>query len=134
MQYARFRTPMWNTYTVSADLGFDPDINGTTTGLTVLTGSAHHEVDISMDRGYFSIFVGNTGGAVQSGELPDQASYHLDVVVTPASVQVSIDGVALDPIPLDAAHPWEASGGVGLLSHRDSDAAPVSVISNLTIH
>ena len=33
-----------------------------------------------------------------------------------------------------AAHPWEASGGVGLLSHRDSDAAPVSVISNLTIH
>lgn len=134
VQYARFRTPMWNTYTVSADLGFDPDINGTTTGLTVLTGSAHHEVDISMDRGYFSIFMGNTGGAVQSGELPDQASYHLDVVVTPASVQVSIDGVALDPIPLDAAHPWEASGGVGLLSHRDSDAAPVSVISNLTIH
>jgi peptidoglycan/xylan/chitin deacetylase (PgdA/CDA1 family) len=134
VQYARFHTPMWSTYKVSADLGFDPDVPGTSTGVTVFTGSARHEVDVSVDRGYFSIFVGNTGASVRSGDLPDQPTYHVEVAATPTGVAVTIDGMAVEPLVFDPAPPWEIAGGIGLLSHRDSAEAPVSVVSNLEVH
>jgi hypothetical protein len=58
----------------------------------------------------------------------------VEVAATPTGVAVTIDGMAVEPLVFDSAPPWEIAGGIGLLSHRDSAEAPVSVVSNLEVH
>jgi peptidoglycan/xylan/chitin deacetylase (PgdA/CDA1 family) len=136
VQYARIRTTMWSNYTVSADLVFDPDTEGTTTGLSMFVGNIKHEVIVTMNHGHYSVSFGNSEEDVASGDLDSMPVYHLDITATPTIMSISINGQPLPPVvvPPDSAHgPREVGGGIGIISHRASDTSPVSVISNLTI-
>jgi biofilm PGA synthesis lipoprotein PgaB len=136
LQYARFRTSMWNTYIMSADVGgFSYSGDDTTTGLSVLTGDVEQEVDISIADGFYSIHVGFAGKVpVSSGGLPDRTSYHVVVVVTPAVVIVTIESQDPVVIFLEPATPRLSAGGIGVNCHREFDTSPPGVISNLRLH
>jgi hypothetical protein len=135
-QYAPFRTSMWNAYTVAAELGgFSAEGDGTTTGLSVLTGDPQHEVDIEISSAEYSIRRGfGAEEAVASGPLLEATSHHVEAVVSPEQVIVTIDGDAPLTVPLKAKGPRQIGGGIGLIGDRESDTSPAPVVSGLAVY
>ena len=134
-QYAPDRTTMWNTYTVSADLGGFGQSDGTTTGLSVLVGDPRHQTDLSVSSDAYRVDVGygDTKPAA-SGDLKKAASHHVEMRVTPASVIVTIDDNTPQIISLAPAAPRLTGGGIGITADRESDSSPPSVIGNLRVY
>jgi biofilm PGA synthesis lipoprotein PgaB len=137
-QYARYRTAMWNTYTVSADLGsFAGSADGTTTGISVLAGDSRHQVDLNIGGGNYQVSIGFDTGRppFAAGPLPDPEakSYHVRMQVTPQQVTVTIDDDMTVVVPLDPAEPRGTGGGIGINGHREYDTSPVPRIANLTV-
>jgi biofilm PGA synthesis lipoprotein PgaB len=137
-QYARYRTAMWNTYTVSAELGsFRGSADGTSTGVSVLAGDSRHQVDLNIGGGSYSVTVGFDGGRppFASGPLPDPEaeSYHVRMQVTPQQVMITIDDDTTVAVPLDPAEPRGSAGGIGINGHREYDTSPLPRIGNLTV-
>ena len=137
-QYARYRTAMWNTYTVSADLGdFAGSADGTTTGISVLAGDSRHQVDLTIGGGSYSVTIGFDSGQppFASGPLPDPeaASYHALLQVTPRQVTITIDDQTTVVVPLTPAEPRGTAGGIGINGHRQYDTSPLPRIGNLTV-
>ncbi|AFM18861.1 putative xylanase/chitin deacetylase [Mycolicibacterium chubuense NBB4] len=135
-QYAPYRTSMWNAYTVSADLGgFSSAGDGTTTGLSVLTGDPQHEVDIEISSAEYSIRRGyGQEEAVAAGHLVEAAAHHVEAVVRPENVTVTIDGGSPQVVPLNSAGPRQIGGGIGLIGDREFDASPTPVVSGLAVY
>jgi hypothetical protein len=81
---------MWNSYSVSADVGgFTASGDGTTTAIAVLAGDSRHEVLLSMSAGFYQVNVGYLSDEpFATGDLPDAASYHVNL-------QVAADGVTI---------------------------------------
>jgi poly-beta-1,6-N-acetyl-D-glucosamine N-deacetylase len=134
--YARFRTSMWNTYTMSVDLGgFSHPGDGTTAGLSVLAADPNHEVDLSISSGAYTVTVGfSATQPVAFGKLPDATWYHVDVVVTPALVIITIDGKQSQLIFLPPTALRLTGGGIGVRSHSEFVSSPPSEFANLTVH
>jgi hypothetical protein len=123
---------MWENYTVSADLVF-PD-KGTTTGLSVYVGNLSHEVVLSVNRGYYSISFADSEIDTSAGDLPDSDAYHVDVNVSPTQVSCAINGEPMPPVSIGPpSGPRTIAGGIGIISHRTTNASPVSIVDNLVI-
>ena len=134
VDYQRMRTVMWDTYTVSADLVFET--GSVATGMVVFVGSSQHQVVATFTRGSYEVTIGNASESIASNpNLPDDepVTYHVEIAATPTSVTVTIDGQQQATLPLTDVGPRRATGGIGLISHRMSDTAPVSIVDNLTI-
>jgi hypothetical protein len=135
LDYQRWRTGMWNTYTVSADLVFEDA--GVMTGLTAFSGNTAHRVVAAFTPGSCEVTIGDASEpAASSSDLPDVApvTYHVEIAVNPKAATVTVDGVQLAALPLPKAGPRRATGGIGIVSHRLSDTAPVSIVDNLAIN
>lgn len=135
LQYQRIRTVAWQSYTVSADLGFEPAMaDGISTGIALFVGSLRHQVLVTVARGYYAVYVADADAPVASGGLIDMDIYHVDIAVGSTAIAVSVNGDPLPVVQLPAeAKVREAAGGIGLVSHRESDGSPVSTIANLVI-
>jgi hypothetical protein len=135
LQYARYRSSMWNNYTVSADIGtFEYSGDGTTTGLTVLVGDSRHEVQLSISSSAYQVVQGYLSPTdIASGMLPPAPSYRALMSVTPDQVVVAIDGQTVAVVPVHSDAPHETAGGISVSAHREYDSSPVSYISDLAI-
>ncbi|WP_163700777.1 polysaccharide deacetylase family protein [Mycolicibacterium agri] len=135
LQYARYRSSMWDTYTVSADIGtFTHSADGTTTGLTVLVGDSRHEVQLSVSSQAYHISQGyRSPVVVAAGPLPPAPSYHAVIAVTPEQVVVTIDDQTVATVPVRSEKPHATAGGISVSAHRKYADSPVPVIANLEI-
>lgn len=132
VQYARVRTTMWERYTVSADLVF-PD-KGITTGISTYVGNLAHEVVLSINKGYYSLSFGDSEIDVAAGDLDEMEVYHVEITATPTAVTCAINGQQMPVVNIGPplGHRMLA-GGIGIISHRTTDSAPMSIIDNLAI-
>ena len=134
-QYAPYRSTMWNSYTVSADLaGFAAPGDGTSTEITVLAGDSQHKVSLNMSSGYYQVNVGHhSSEPFASAELPEAASHHVEMRVTAQAVSITIDENTVVDVPLAAPKPRTAAGGFSISGRREFDTSPVPEIRGLVI-
>jgi biofilm PGA synthesis lipoprotein PgaB len=135
-RFARQRTTMWNSYTVSADLGgFGEPGGGASTGLTVLTGDQSNQVEVSVSNGSYQIRQGAAEGVVvAAGPLPKAQSYRAEIAARPDSVTVRIDGLDIGSFPVQGIGPIPAAGGISISGVRQRSTSPVPLVGNLTVH
>jgi poly-beta-1,6-N-acetyl-D-glucosamine N-deacetylase len=135
LRYERDRSAMWNHYTVSADIGtFEYPDDGTTTGITVLSGDSRHEVHLNLSSSAYHITQGYVAAAdIASGDLPAAPTYHAVISVTPEEVVVKIDDQTVATVPVHSDGARDTAGGISVNAHRDYDSSPPAVISDLTI-
>jgi poly-beta-1,6-N-acetyl-D-glucosamine N-deacetylase len=134
-QYARYRSTMWNSYTVSVDVGgFTASGDGTTTAIAVLAGDSRHQVLLSVSSGFYQVNVGYLSDEpFASAELPDAASHHVEMRVTAQAVTITIDESTVVDVPLAVTEVRTAAGGISISGHREFDTSPVPEIRGLVI-
>jgi hypothetical protein len=136
--FARFRSSMWNDYTVSADLaGLGGADSGTSAGLAALAGDPQDQVYVSVSSSYFQIVLGHHDDGPENkvafGPLPTAQSHYVRIEVHPYSASVFIDGGPPLVIPLHVAGPHSVAGGITITGDRESANSPVPLINNLTV-
>jgi hypothetical protein len=126
---------MWNSYSVSADVGgFTASGDGTTTAIAVLAGDSRHEVLLSMSAGFYQVNVGYLSDEpFATGDLPDAASYHVNLQVAADGVTITVDDHTVIHVPLNAGSVRKAAGGIAISGHREFDTSPIPEIAQLVI-
>ncbi|MFC9554403.1 polysaccharide deacetylase family protein [Rhodococcus sp. NPDC056960] len=135
-RFARHRTTMWNNYTVSADLGgFGQPGDGTSTGLTALSGDDINQVEVSVSNGSYQIRRGAAGAVVvATGALPNAGSYRAEMAVRPDQVSVRIDGLEVGSLPVQGRGSIPAAGGIAISGVRQRPTSPVPLVGDLSVH
>jgi len=143
--FARFRSSMWNTYTVSVRVGgFVAPADGMTVGLIALSGNWDNQVDVTISDGYFQVRRGmDKNNIVTTGNLAPDSAYTVVIAVHPEGVTVAVGGrqvyaFVIPPVSLDVSvaapnSPRAVAGGIELSANREFETSPVPQFSDLKV-